>query len=299
MYLRILLIIFLFGIASVCPAQSDSTQPDIKSLIVNLQGTGNYSLKHAPEIYAGETLYEYIDGAAQSYQDYGFVKVTAGEFENKNSGESIIVDIYDMGNNTNAFGIFSIFRLPKAEYLDIGTECQYSAPTLDLFKDKFYVQLAGGRPFPGLKEELVRIAKKIDLEIKGSAKPAQLNLLPVEGKIPHSERYLKQDVLGFNFLKEAWSAEYELNGKKIKLILICAESEEDAHQNFIKYKDEMKNVTDIQMDSADESIGGKDGNNGAFIVCRKGKFIIYASSGEDNTDLKTLVARQMARLRLN
>ena len=290
------MILILSAAVPACQTHQTSPVPAMNKIITKIPDDGNCTLKQGPTIYVGDKLFEYIDGAAQSYHDYGFVEVTAGEFELKSNKETVIVDIYDMGNSVNAFGVFSIFRLPQAVYLDIGTECQYSEPTLDMYKDKYYIQLAGARPFPGLKEELARIAAIIDREIKADKKPAQLNLLPDEGRVPHSERYLKQNVLGFLFLKEGWSAEYESAGKKQKLILICLDSKEEAQKGFGRYKNEIKNTSDIPMTSADECISGNDGSNGAFIACRKGKHIIYSSSTDNGTDLKPLMSRQLKKL---
>jgi hypothetical protein len=280
---------FVLGTIS-CSILSCATHRDSFDLLSDLNRLNRYAIEEQPVVYEGDNLYEYINGAADLYHDYDFIKVVTETLLIKQHEESIIVDIYDMGKLDNAFGIFSRHRLPGAEYLDIGAECQYSEPTLDMYKGKYFIQLAGSRPFPGLKKELVAVARAIDRQINLAAtKPGMFELLPSKGRIPHSEQYIAKDALGFGFLKKVWSADYELEGKPVSLMLICRETKEDAQSIFGKLRKATKDAQDKTDTPADECFAGSDWPDKVVIACRKGKYIIYASGSLDQKKLEQFV----------
>lgn len=276
--------------------QSDKT----RGILIDLQKLEGFSVKNKPQVYEGEDLYEYINGAAESYHEYGFARVVTEELLIKHNDETVIIDIYDMGHTANAFGFFSRFRSSEAEYFDIGAGCQYSEPTLDMYKGNFLIQLAGSRPFPGLKEQLVRVAREIDGRMKVvSAKLDMLDLLPTGGRVPHTETYLKKNVLGFGFLNEAWFADYEINGQSQNLMLIYPGTTQEAARIIRKFHAEIPDLQALKMPGSDESLTGYNKYAGTVLICRKGKHIIYCSSPEKQADLKPLVSIQLKKLTAN
>jgi hypothetical protein len=52
-------------------------------------------------IYKGKKLYEYINGGAEIYYEYGFIQVITQSY--KYEDESLIVDIYEMKNPKAVF----------------------------------------------------------------------------------------------------------------------------------------------------------------------------------------------------
>ena len=60
------------------------------------------------EVYGGADLYEYIDGGAPQYLEYGFREVVSQEIRYR--GRGYILDVYRMADPVAAFGIFSTRR---------------------------------------------------------------------------------------------------------------------------------------------------------------------------------------------
>ena len=58
--------------------------------------------------FQGRGLYGYIDGGAEVYQEYGFVRLTVTDIEC--AEEKLSIELYEMKNPLAAFGIFSINR---------------------------------------------------------------------------------------------------------------------------------------------------------------------------------------------
>jgi hypothetical protein len=62
----------------------------------------------ACQVYSGENLYDYIDGGAPQYLEYGFREAASQEL--RYHGRTYILDIYAMDDALAAFGIFSTRR---------------------------------------------------------------------------------------------------------------------------------------------------------------------------------------------
>jgi len=75
--------------------------------------------------FAGESLWEYINGGAEQYHEYGFKEVKTAEYT---MGEKdIVVDVYEFSDATNAYGLYSALRPTEPEIINIGIE-GYVAP---------------------------------------------------------------------------------------------------------------------------------------------------------------------------
>lgn len=249
-----------------------------EDLMLGLERLENLSIKSGQRVYAGDALFEYINGGADPYHAYGFVRVVTEELKFTDNGETVIVDIYDMGTPDNAFGIFSFFRLEKADFPEIGTACQFYAPTLDMCKGRFLVQLAASTPFNGHRERLIDIVKHIDAGVPGkSGLPAMLQLLPSENRIPHTEKYVRNSVFGFDFLQNAWSADYKLDDETVTLTIVPFESDKEASAKLGKFMESSRaeNITD-----KGSYYIAKQPYRGLFIAGTNGRHLVHASGSE-------------------
>ena len=83
----------------------------------------NWTLEFGIEHYTPDNLYEYINGEAELYNDYGFAEMITAYYTQSDGGDAAIaVDIYDMGAPLSAFGIYSSYRRPGLDFDMIGTE---------------------------------------------------------------------------------------------------------------------------------------------------------------------------------
>lgn len=140
-------------------------------------------------LYDNETLFDYIDGGAELYLSYDF-KVAASFVYKKEGAPEINVDIFDMGESTNAFGVFSQSR----EVLDtrIGQGMEYAGGLLTFWKDRYYVSLLAYPETEGAKGAVFQLARKIDSSIDGTGKvPRIVELLPLDGLRRETVRYFR------------------------------------------------------------------------------------------------------------
>ena len=88
-----------------------------------------------------ETLFEYIDGAAEAYIGYDFRelagrRVRPDRNENDGHGRNL-----RHGHGLNAFGIYAAERYPESRFLPIGVQGYYEEGTLNFLAGRYYVKL--------------------------------------------------------------------------------------------------------------------------------------------------------------
>ncbi len=169
--------------------------------------------------YTSENLYEYIDGAADQFIAYGFVELLSRDL----AAESlkVTVDIYDMGELLNAYGIYKTERPRDEATLAIGSEAYVAPPYQALmFKAHFYVKI---NAFEGeiTAENIVPLLTGLAAAFPGEPGfPEQLSALPPAGKIPDSEGYAREAFLGLAELNNCLYAFYEADGKQFRYFII-------------------------------------------------------------------------------
>ncbi len=195
-----------------------------------------------PYHYIPEDLYEHINGGADFFVAYGFVGLTGINYSPLSGGmDSVTVDIYDMGDTLNAFGVFQPRRDSQAPSLNIGTGSFGSDDYVAFHKDRYYVEIQAY--FTGKKEKrLVKdMAARVAASLPGDdALPHELSYFPEKSRIAGSERYIRGGILGHAFLDRGMVCEYGIDGKKVTAFVAFLPSEKaavmavDHHRSFLE-----------------------------------------------------------------
>jgi hypothetical protein len=178
-----------------------------------------------PAQFYSSNLYEYIDGGAEAFHMYDMLAMVHREYKAK--GTEITVDIYDMGEPLNAFGIYAAERSPDYHFIAIGAEGYSSEQTLNFLQGAFYVKLSafGGSTGPVLDAFAKGIAGRIGT---GKSMPAVLAFFPAQNLVARSEKYVKKAPLGHDFLEPAAMATYKFNGKESTVVVSLAKNVQEA-----------------------------------------------------------------------
>ena len=187
------------------------------------------------QTFKPETLFEYINGGADLYLAYDFQELKVGEYSNEKKA-SVTIELYHHKTPALAFGIYSQERLPGANFLDIGTEAYIEANVLNFLAGSYYVKISSFNTGPDDREILTAFAKKISetLGERGTL-PSILSSFPEEGKKKNSEKFISKNFLSYSFLHSAFTADYELSGKKFKLFIIEGLGRDDCRVMIQKY----------------------------------------------------------------
>jgi hypothetical protein len=166
----------------------------------------------AAEFYTPETLYQYMDGGADIFVLY---ELGAMLHQDAKAGNvDVTVDIFDMGADDKAFGIYAAERSPSYDFIALGTEGYRNQGIVNFLQGRYYVKLAGFGE--GADAVLEQFAHAISASIGGRSElPALLQKLPQTNRKAHSEQYLLKDPLGHSFLGPAHTPENVL-------MLLCA-----------------------------------------------------------------------------
>ena len=181
--------------------------------------------------YDRETLFKYINGAAEVYLTYGFRQCFVRRLV-KDGARPIMVEVYDMGSAADAYGIFSFEREEELE--GIGQGHEYAAGWLRLWKGPYYVSVLTQPETPEGKRAVFEIGRATAGAIpEKGRRPELVDRLPPKGLIADSVRYFhahynlnyhffvaEENILRLGERTEAVLARYETKPSKSRVLLV-------------------------------------------------------------------------------
>jgi hypothetical protein len=205
---------------------------DMVTIFPSFEG---WSKKGKPDIYTPDNLFEYINGAAEVFLSYDFVKLATLTYENDKQ-YSFVVDVYQHSSDRNGFGIYSQEKPQKGDFLKIGTQGYYEKGVLNFLKGSFYVKMSGYDLGDNDEKVLTTAAKELSKALEGVVDfPAVVKCFPAKGKIANSEAYFNKNFLGHSFLHSAFVADYEIDGRKFQVFIIETGKPEEVKEILNKY----------------------------------------------------------------
>lgn len=236
--------------------------PDLKGF----KRTSNYP------VYLPENLWDFNDGAADTYLAYGFINLHVAEYK---KGKNVIkLEIYRHSDNTMAFGIYSTERSPTFHYVNLGAQGYIADGAINFFKGNFYIKIRTFSKDENILKSAELLAHQVsDLITGGIELPSALTLFPVTGKKVNGETYLNESVLGHKFLNKAFKADYE-SGNDSFSIFIMESTAGETQKTVGAY------LAATGTEAADAEIGRymiKDGYNGTIFLAWKGNRIVIIS----------------------
>jgi hypothetical protein len=161
--------------------------------------------------YDSDTLWEYINGAAELFVEYGVQSCRTTDLSH--GDVTVTVELYDMGTPLSAFGVFRREYAGDAIAIEEATAATLSLPYQALLvKGNTYAKV---NVFEGEltedvgRELLLGLAQGLP---GGTAVPTELDLLPSEGKVAGSEGYKPSAFMGLVELTDCVYAEYANEG---------------------------------------------------------------------------------------
>ena len=174
--------------------------------------------------YDRETLWQYINGAAELFLSYRFRELVVADFEQGDG--AITVYVYDMSRPLDAFGIFEAEKPTQATVVeDVGSAALLQAPYRALMiKDRFYVKIevgSGDVSSATLRGALQDVAAGLPGD---SDLPPELASLPEEGRVPGTVAFAGSDFLGFEDLSGCLYADYEDTEGEVYRLFVMEQS---------------------------------------------------------------------------
>jgi len=264
-----------------------------------------------PRLYTKKTLFEHLDGQAELYFKYGYQKSVFAVYQHqKRSENQIELDICDMGNVLQAFGIFSRFRTEE-RLGGIGLDSYGDDRSLLFYKGRYFVMLYGTESNPlTMKEVALTVSSRIT---DFSHPPKEIGFFPIKGLRPGSIQYFPEGLLGHQFLKRGFQGTYieeektkvkveekgNVKVKKVKaevkvedeatpgagdqpkefnLFLAILKNVADARNALGTYRDYLRNKGKLQSMVSTEfgphTLKGEDPYKGKAFIVQKGPYLV-------------------------
>lgn len=224
--------------------------------------------------YLPDSLFEYIDGAAESYLGYDFRELVVAQYKSKGvPAGSLTVEVYDMGNPRQAFGIYSAERYPETRFLAAGVQGYYEEGSLNFLVGRYYVKLMCYDCGPSAEKMLTSVAGEISSRVgdKGGF-PSILSFFPRPGLVPNSEKFILRNFQGLSFLQNGYQASYKLEGREFECFIVDTPGGAQAEAVSKQYLDNYRRAG-VEVKPAEPGSTFKDKYLLNVFVTRVGRFL--------------------------
>ena len=233
-------------------------------------------------VFSPVNLWDFIDGAADTYLAYGFIDLHVAEYK---KGKNVIkLELYRQSDNTMAFGIYSTERSSSFRFMNLGAQGYSTDGAINFFKGNYYVKIRTFSKSEKTQQSAESLALKISNSLTGDSKmPAVLSMFPETGKKLNDETYINESVLGHKFLNKAFKANYEIGTDNFSLFIMENSSPVEAKKTVNAY------LTSAGIDSMESETGRymlKDGYNGTiFLAWKENRVVIISGLSKDQAEI--------------
>jgi hypothetical protein len=231
------------------PATIDFKSADFKSAAAEgappftqgaLNDIAGYVQSGPVRSFTKENLYEYVDGHAEFFISAGFAGLwvmdyakTGGRAANPKSGfaksdtadvkSDIVVELYDMGREIQAFGVLVDEAGEGAEPFQAGALGFKTPQCISFFKGRWYVKVTVFSSDAPAGE----FARAVDKSISAEAEKFTLfekfpGVGPDIGKVT-ATRFVKNSYRGLSFMQNVIEREYLIKGKTAQAAMVAGE----------------------------------------------------------------------------
>ena len=205
----------------------------------SLPGDGDlpgWSRTTEPEAYGADDLWEYINGQADFFVEYGFVQVDTAEYQDDETSGSAVLEVYRMGRPQEAFGIFAAERTQEDRSAEIGAGAYVGTNVLGFWQEKYYVKLTSFEEGSEVEGLLLSLAEEISARLPGGGGDLeQLSLFPDEGRVEASDRFIPRNFLAQAYLTDTYRADYIIDGEPVQVFFMETSSPEEAQSRFDQF----------------------------------------------------------------
>jgi hypothetical protein len=305
------LVAFLAAIGFLLSGCSGSETDTVDTAKVLPENLGAWVKEPNPVIYDRESIFDYINGAGEVYRSYAFDHVIVARYENS-EGLSVTVELFDMGNSADAYGVYS-YSLEREE-TGIGAAFERGGSILCFWQDRFYVCVAAEQQDPDPGPIIEEVARGVSQGLpEAGARPSLLDMLPTAGLRPLSERYfhlhqtlnyhyylIRENVLNLSAETDAVLGRYQ-PGSTILLIIDYGD-EGAASETLVSFR-RFVAQDHVSAETQEPQEGETDRQTLStkkwkyLSSAQRGRFLLVALNGEDEAAVETLLEAASRNIR--
>lgn len=274
------------------------------TLLINLLPDNSFMKVESEKVYeTDKELYDYINGGAELYLQYGFKKLAKRIYKPEKENE-IKAEIFDLKEPKNAYGVFSYSK--DTNNTEIGQGGQYIGGSLIFWQDRFYVSIFARKEDPQTKEKILALGRKISNAIgtKGSL-PSSYHIIPERSVVKGSTFYFHhpawqnkfhyishENIFNINQQVKAFITQYKKQGTKYYLLLLDypkIKAAKKAYKNGTKKISSKLNKQPITKTESNRWTGAKRHEN----------LVMFVFEAPSKEDAKFLLNRTIENLQQN
>jgi hypothetical protein len=261
----------------------------------------SWTLAAEPIVHDEESLYAYLNGAAPQYLSYGFQTMAHARYSyGGDAMASVTVDVYDMGSELGAYGIFTSGRSRSALPREWGADGYRHGNAAATRKGRYYVHAIADDERSELTETLERLVGETAASIPGeTAQPAILSLLPTGGLVSNTDTYVAQDLLGHSFLPGGMMAAYASDAGEGQLFFSDLGGETEAIDALERLREHESRWGEVGEDIASPGDGGfhvLESSLGPGAVIRTRGFVAGVFGGMPLEDQHALLEKLVDKI---
>ncbi len=167
---------------------------DLKSLLAKTTASSDWTLKGSVKVISSTAIYDYMDGAGEIPIACSYQGLAVGEYTRRTGGV-LTIELYDMGNSSDAFGLYSMKRLATGKPISLGSnaapiQAQAGYHELLLHKGRYTALLFGDDSGKVADVDFSKLGYALAAAISETgSRPDLLSRLPSEGYLPRSAKY--------------------------------------------------------------------------------------------------------------
>jgi len=151
-------------------------------------------INESVESFSENNLYDFIDGGADLYFEYGFAQAVISDYLNK-EGVKIRCEIYRMTTDSSAYGIFTLNTTPMGQSLNICTRCISYDNYVELWKGNYFIRCVAGDSGKDNQDALIFFAGIICDKIQEEGNtPKLFGILKSEGWNVSNQKYVRGQI---------------------------------------------------------------------------------------------------------
>jgi hypothetical protein len=233
-------------------------------------------------VFTPDNLWDFINGAAESYLSLGFEELRVAEYlKGKNT---IKLEIYRHKDATLAFGIYSSERSASFRFLNIGAQGYKADGALNFLKGKYYVKVRTNSASEKVLLSLETLALRVADMLPGEAVlPKVLSDFPEEGRVRNEETYIREGVLGYEFLQGAYKAVYQAGETTFSIFIFDKPSPEECRKTVNIW------LSKAGVDPDDSLTGNyvirEKYNGDIFLSWKESRMVAIQGLAKDQTDI--------------
>jgi len=259
-----------------------------------------------PQTFTNETLYNYIDGGADVFLEYGFKELFVQEYR---KGENILtIEVYRMSSPLSAFGIYSFRRDRRFRKVNLGNEGTDFDYSLIFWQGDHFVVIQSLSFGLEVKEDMRSFGEVISKKLGDvwGGKIGLLDYLPKEHRLKRSETLVLGPLALSNHFpgpakvffqqKPQWGvvADYLWSGQRLKFLLLEYKKAKQASEAFSTLTAHLKETL---LNKEGSRAFLKTSKDNVWLMGQEGRFLVAIHSARDREPLENLWEAARSHLR--